>query len=48
MARKDETIINRQGWWGRVVDVRYSDWGMKLTIKPPPAAQTIALNKLKN
>ncbi|MEV1242694.1 hypothetical protein ACIBO2_23540 [Nonomuraea sp. NPDC050022] len=30
-----------QGWFGFVEDVRYSDWGMKLTIKPPPAAQTI-------
>ncbi|SEG96326.1 hypothetical protein SAMN05444920_109348 [Nonomuraea solani] len=37
-----------QGWFGFVKDVRYSDWGIKLTIKPPPTAQTIALNKLKH
>ncbi|MEU4574648.1 hypothetical protein [Nonomuraea sp. NPDC023979] len=37
-----------QGWYGFVEDVRYSDWGMKLAIKPPPAAQTIAFNKLKH
>ncbi|MEV4804298.1 hypothetical protein AB0K18_30205 [Nonomuraea sp. NPDC049421] len=31
-----------QGWFGFVKDVRYSDWGMRLAIKPPPAAQTMA------
>ncbi|MET8867438.1 hypothetical protein ABZW11_31245 [Nonomuraea sp. NPDC004580] len=31
-----------QGWYGFVKDVRYSDWGMTLTIKPPPTAQTMA------
>ncbi|WP_346111066.1 hypothetical protein [Nonomuraea maheshkhaliensis] len=36
-----------QEWMGLVKDVRYSDWGMKLTIKPPPAAQTIASGRLK-
>jgi hypothetical protein len=34
-----------QGWFGFVEDVRYSDWGMKVTIKPPPAGQTIDLEK---
>ncbi|MFG1963000.1 hypothetical protein [Nonomuraea sp. NPDC049028] len=36
-----------QGWFGFVEDVRYSDWGMKLTVNPPPAAQTIDHAKVK-
>lgn len=40
-------ITGGRGWYGFVEDARYSDWGMKLTIKPPSAAQTIAFNKLK-
>ncbi|MEV0312327.1 hypothetical protein [Nonomuraea fuscirosea] len=40
-------ITGGRGWYGFVEDVRYSDWGMKLTIKPPSAAQTIAFSKLK-
>ncbi|WP_345575654.1 hypothetical protein [Nonomuraea rosea] len=40
-------VTNGRSWLGFVSDVRYSDWGMKLTIKSPPAAQTIAFNKLK-
>jgi hypothetical protein len=38
-------VTNGQGWFGFVEDVRYSDWGMKVTIKPPPAGQTIDLDK---
>ncbi|WP_043641314.1 hypothetical protein [Nonomuraea candida] len=34
-------------WYGFVDDVRYSDWGMKLTIKPPRAARTISAHELK-
>ncbi|GAA2211380.1 hypothetical protein GCM10009850_068390 [Nonomuraea monospora] len=41
-------LSDGQGWFGYVKDVRYSDWGMRLTIKPPPAAQTIAFDKLKH
>ncbi|MFE0075029.1 hypothetical protein ACFWYW_39830 [Nonomuraea sp. NPDC059023] len=33
-----------QGWFGFVEDIRYADWGMKLTIKPPPPAQTRAIS----
>ncbi|MFI6900587.1 hypothetical protein ACIBKY_04970 [Nonomuraea sp. NPDC050394] len=32
-----------QGWFGFIDDVRYSDWGTKLTIKPPPPSQTTVL-----
>ncbi|MER7502153.1 hypothetical protein AB0L05_10320 [Nonomuraea pusilla] len=45
---KWEGVTEGQGWFGFVEDVRYSDWGMKLTIKPPPAAQTIDFDKLKH
>ncbi|MGW4406466.1 hypothetical protein ACWEJ6_20710 [Nonomuraea sp. NPDC004702] len=38
---------NGQGWFGYIHDVRYSDWGMKLTIKPPPTAQVIDSDKVK-
>ncbi|WP_336212387.1 hypothetical protein [Nonomuraea sp. LPB2021202275-12-8] len=41
---EDSTYV--QGWYGFVADVRYSDWGTKVTIKPPPAARTIDLDKM--
>lgn len=41
-------VSGGQGWFGHVDDIRYSDWGMKLTIKPPPPAQTRALKLPKS
>ncbi|MFI6387469.1 hypothetical protein [Nonomuraea sp. NPDC050540] len=35
---------NGQGWFGFAEDIRYSGWGTKLTIKPPPPTQTTAIN----
>jgi hypothetical protein len=39
--------ISRDGSFGHVQDIRYSDWGMKVTVRPPSAAQTIDLDKVK-
>ncbi|MFI9559535.1 hypothetical protein [Nonomuraea endophytica] len=36
-------VTDGQGWFGFIDDIRYSDWGMRLTIKPPPPSQTTAL-----
>jgi hypothetical protein len=40
-------VTDGQGWFGYIRDVRYSDWGMKLTIKPPPTAQVVDGDKVK-
>ncbi|MFI9597513.1 hypothetical protein [Nonomuraea sp. NPDC052265] len=37
-----------QGWFGFVEDIRFSHWGMKVTIKPPPRSQTTAFKPSKD
>ncbi|MFI7700801.1 hypothetical protein [Nonomuraea sp. NPDC049480] len=40
-------VSRGQGWFGYIHDVRYSEWGMKVAINPPSAAQTIDNKKVE-
>lgn len=35
-----------QGWFGYINDVRFSDWGMRADIQPPPPGRSITSKKL--